>query len=93
MKKDQTRNMGYPMYPTYPGVNPMMPMPYGMPGVNMNQMGMTQGCACSGNNNNSNDFSTLQNEIENLKKRVSYLENNLVSNYNNNYNSSNYQVM
>ena len=68
MKKDQTRNMGYPMFPTYPGINPNMmgPMPYGLPGVNMNQAGMIQsGNTCS--NNSSNEISNLQNK---KKKKI-----------------------
>ena len=91
MKKEQTRNVPYPVYPTYPGMNQMMmgPMPYGYP--NMNPMGISQ---MSGNcSSNTTELSSLKEEVDNLKKRVSYLENNLLSNYNNNYNSSNYQVM
>lgn len=92
MKKEQTRNVPYPVYPTYPGMNQMMmgPMPYGYP--NMNPMGISQ---MSGNcsSNTTSELSSLKEEVDNLKKRVNYLENNLLSNYNNNYNSSNYQVM
>lgn len=95
MKKEQTRNVPYPVYPTYPGMNPMMmgPMPYGYPSMNpmgVSQMGMS-GSSCS--SNTTGELSSLKEEVDNLKKRVSYLENNLLSNYNNNYNSSNYQVM
>lgn len=78
MKKD-IRNVPYPIYPGYQygGMMPTMPItpPYMM------------------NNNSSNtcqnDNKSLMDEIESLKRRVSYLENNLL----NNYNSSNYQVM
>ena len=83
MKKDENRNSPYPIYPSYPGypygpMSPMMP-PYQMP--------ITTGSSCS------SDLSSLKDEVDMLKKRVSYLENNLLSNNYNNYNSSNYQVM
>ena len=83
MKKDDTRNTLYPVYPSYPGypMSPMMP-PYQMPMV----VGVTTSCSNS-------DLSNLKDEVDMLKKRVSYLENNLLSNNYSNYNSSNYQVM
>jgi hypothetical protein len=81
MRKEE-RNVMYPIYPPY-GMNMgMMPgMPFGYPGASVQT-------TCNG----SSDVSGLKEEIENLKKRVNYLENNLMSNYNG-YNSSNYQVM
>lgn len=99
MKKDSLRNVPYPVYPPYQGMGPMMPggMAGGPGGMMPTMPYMSQGMSnqpgsCSAN---SNDVSSIKSEIENLKKRVSYLENNLLSNsnYSSNYNSSNYQVM
>lgn len=88
MKKDNRNcNMPYPVYPPYqgmmPGVNPNMnypmPIPYNT-GMNMNY------------SSTSNDqTSNLEQQIRNLDKRVTALENN--TSYSNNYNSSNYQMM
>lgn len=97
MKKSD-RNVPYPIYPPYQGMMPnqgmMMPnqgmMPY-MPGVTpmMPTMPTSTG-GCSGNT----DMSKIEEEIDSLKRRVSYLENALQANsVQNGYNTTNYQVM
>jgi hypothetical protein len=94
MRKDQNRQaVPYPIYPPYQGMSPMMsgvPMMPMAPGM-MPYSDMSTASSCSSNTTDS----SLKEEVENLKKRVSYLENNLLSNsnYASNYNSSNYQVM
>lgn len=40
-----------------------------------------------------NEISSLEQRISNLEQRVSILENNLNQTYQNNYNSSNYQML
>lgn len=98
MKKAENRNaVPYPIYPPYQGMTPMMPGAPMMPGVPM--MGnmpytMNNTSSCSSSSGTNTD--STKEEIENLKNRVSYLENILLNNNNNygtNYNTSNYQVM
>ena len=102
MKKMQDRNaVPYPIYPPYQGMTPMMPnapmMPGGpmMPGAMPYGMNNTNTGSCS--SSNTTDNNSIKEEVENLKKRVNYLENMLLNNnttnYGTNYNSSNYQVM
>ncbi len=101
MKKDQNRNgVPYPIYPPYQGMTPMMPNAPMMPGVPMMGNAMpysmnTNATSCSAGNTSNID--SIKEDVENLKKRVNYLENALLNtgntNYTNNYNPSNYQVM
>ena len=88
MKKD--RDCGGMPYPIYPGMVPnfggmmmsgqMVPMPGGMNNIPLTSVQSTI---------NSNDLSTITSQINNLEQRVSRLENAI----NNNYNTSNYQMM
>ena len=93
MKKD--RNCGatpYPIYPPYQGMN--MINPYNMNMMPMNMMPMN---TMNGYQNNSVDqFSILEQQLNNLESRVSSIEsiiNNSSSYSNTKYNSSNYQMM
>jgi hypothetical protein len=89
MKKENRNVVPYQIYPPYQGINPMMP---GVPVMNMMPYYSNGTTSCS---KDSSSLEDLKEDIDNLKKRVNYLENILLnnSNYSNNYNSSNYQVM
>ncbi len=106
MKKD--RNCGatpYPIYPPYQGMG-MVPQ-YGMPNMMqpvmpMNMMGGYQNTGINNGNISSNtmeqQINSLEQQVNSLENRVSTLEN-IVNNSNSilysnqNYNSSNYQMM
>ena len=89
MKKERDcGNMGYPVYP---GMAPNYGMV--MPGqmIPMPNMGYTNVPLTSVQSTiNSSDLSALSNQISNLEQRVTRLENTV---NNNNYNTSNYQMM
>lgn len=99
MKKDRNCNCGspYPVYPAYQGMPymqnmPMMgPVPFGM---NNNQT-TNQMMNNSMMNFTDQSLNNIQEQINMLDKRVSNLENMLnTSNISNNqYSSSNYQMM
>lgn len=65
-------------YPIYPPYQGMGPMPFGMPNMPIT-------CSSSDNNN-------IEQRISNLEQRVNKLEN-VIGGTNNNYNSSNYQML
>ena len=84
MKKDRNCNMGpMPIYGNIPAAGNMMPIP-GM--INYPITGMT--------NIPVDNTSDITNQINELKNRVTRLEN-IINNgaYSNNYNSTNYQMM
>jgi len=111
LKKDRNCGCGgnqtpYPVYPTYPGMIPMMNQ--GMPMMNQGMpMMINQGMGMPNNimmptvpsnntiSNLGNDFSSLSNQISNLERRVSRLES--MMNSSNNmapkYNESNYYMV
>ena len=100
MKKDRNCNAGimpaqgmmvpYPMMGPSPiGVGPVMMSP---------SMNSSTGCGCGGNNNNgNNELNRLKQQVNNLERRVSMLENNqpTATPYNNysNYSDSNVQMI
>lgn len=90
MKKDRNCGATpYPVYPAYPGMGPgpvmnggmpmqggmMMPYPQPMPAP----MPINQGCGCGGNNGGTSNLEEtigrMQQQIQNLDRRVSRLEN------------------
>ncbi|MEG2322426.1 MAG: hypothetical protein RSB71_02965 [Bacilli bacterium] len=87
MRKDRNCGAGgYPIYPT-PGMGPMMmPNPM-MPQMMPQMMPNTQPNGAPSCSNNS-----LEQQVNNLEKRVLALEN-LMQTPNNNYNTSNFQMM
>ena len=109
MKKERNCGCGgnqapYPVYPTYPGVMPINQMGmnqgmYPMMGQNM----MNQGIGMPNNivmpispsSNMGTDYSTLANQVNNLERRVSRLENmmNSSNNMTPKYSESNYYMV
>lgn len=78
MKKDRNCSMGaYPVYPMYGQMPPQgyMPPMQGMPGVPNNMM--NAGTPTTPQNDN---YASITNQINNLEKRVSRLENIVSSN-------------
>ena len=77
----QNSNFGlpYPIYPPYTGMNNMMQPP----------------TILSNDCSNNYDMSGIENRLDNLERRVSSIENyiNKSNSINNNYNSSNYQML
>ena len=102
LKKDRNCECNYPVYPTYPGMVPMMnqgiqPM---MPNQGMysnmvmpNNIGMPT--VPNTNTMIGNDYQSLMNQVNNLERRVSRLENMMNSNNNMTpkYNESNYYMV
>jgi len=102
-------NNQYPVYPTYPGAMPINQMGmnqgmYPMTGQSMmynqqilpNQIGMPNNIMMpTSTNTMNNDYSTLVNQVNNLERRVSRLENMLNSNNNMTpkYSESNYYMV
>ena len=103
----------YPVYPTYPGMGPgpvmtsgAMPMqggymaPYPQPMPAPMPIGQTSGYSYGGSNGNNNiqeKMNRMEQQIQNLDRRVSRLEN-MVNNKttsfaNNQYTDANYHVM
>ena len=107
MKKERNCGCGgnqapYPVYPTYPGMIPMNqgminPMNQGMGQMIPNQVGMPNNIMMPtvSNMNSSNDYSALLNQVNNLERRVSRLENmmNSSSNMTPKYSESNYYMV
>ena len=82
MKKERNCGCGgngapYPVYPTYPG---MMPMNQGMGMYPMNQGIMPNQIGMPNNIMIGNDYNTLVNQVNNIERRVSRLENMMNSN-------------
>ena len=107
MKKDRNCGCGgnsnpYPVYPTYPGVMPIMNQ--GMPIIpNINPM-MNQGMPnnimmptvqSSSMNNFNNEYSNLTTQVNNLERRVTRLEGivNSGTTVTPKYNDSNYYMV
>lgn len=82
MSKDRNCNMNYPVYPM---MTPSMPMGYAQNPM-MGQM--PTGCGCM-QNSTEQQIQNLYNQVNNLEKRVTILENKT----NNNYNDSNYYMV
>lgn len=93
MKKDRNCGVPYPIYPMpNPNMMPNMGMPMGMPNMMPNMMPNTGMPNMGTTNMPSQNYSTdINNQINNLEKRVTALENMVGTNTN--YNPNNFQIM
>ncbi len=93
MKKDRDCAVPYPIYPPYQGMGIPMNMPGPMP-IYQTNMPTNYQTTSNSMNNIDQQINNIEQEINNLDRRISNLENIYnKSNINNNYSSSNYQMM